>query len=147
MNKFLCALSISCLAVTANASILVNSVNFTTVGQAADETIWIYTFALQPDQNVRQVCSGICPYANEFASIIDFLSYRAGSANLSGVLAGGFGFRITEEFTTLRPTLFDDAVRSNVRVSLTTGGALDGSTANAANPSDLFTLNNNSQSR
>ena len=140
MKQFLCALSISCLAVTANASILVNSVNFTTAGQAPGETLWSYTFALQPDQNMRQTCTGTCPYANDFATIIDFLGYQAGSANLTGVIGGGYGFTITEELTTSGPTLFDAAGISNIRVSLTGGGTIDGS-ANGGSPTTLFTLN------
>lgn len=123
----------------ANAAVIISNVSNTPSGS---NFLWTYTFAVQPDQTMRQTCTGTCALPNDFAILYDFPGYIAGSAVLANTLAGRT-FSITQQNTGVNPPFQgppDSASLPNFIVSLTGGGDIVPAGPGAVNIFDLVLL-------
>lgn len=122
---------------SANAAIVVSNV---TTSPVVGGTQYEYVFSLQPDQNMRQTCSGTCALPNDYVVLYDFGGYVGGSATLTNLLGNGT-FTLTVENTSTQPpnqAVTDSAALTNFRVGRTAGG--DVIPDPAGSPINLFRL-------
>lgn len=139
-----CTAAFTMFTVMGQASTLVSGLLSTNVGQPAGQTLWTYTFSLQPNADMRQSCTGTCSYSNDFVTLYDFPGYVPGSALVTSLLAPSYTFGVTVEDVTIQAPMQivpDDPSVPNIRVSLIGGG--DVVSSPSAPPAPLFVLSVN----
>lgn len=110
------------VASSGQAAIIISNVSNSALG--GGNFRWTYTFAVQPDQIMREVCTGTCALANDFAILYDFPGYVPGTAVLANQFAGRT-FALSTALTGTNPPFNsppDSAALPNFSIALTGGG-------------------------
>jgi hypothetical protein len=138
------AAALAMFTVAGQASTLVSDFFSSTAGQPVGQTNWTYTFSLQPDANLRQNCTGLCSYSNDYVTLYDFPGYVPGSALVTSLLGPSYTFGVTVENVSIQAPMQivpDNPALPNIRVSLTGGGEVTSSRSAPATPLFALSLN------